>query len=280
MGLKTYRPVTQARRYYSVSDFADITKSRPEKSLLRKYASSGGRNNQGRETDINLGGGHKRRLRIIDFKRDKVGIGAKVTAIEYDPNRSVRIALLYYQDGEKRYILAPLGLRVGEQVISGPEVDIKLGNALPIRNIPLGQVLHNIELKRGKGGQLVRSAGVGAQLVAKEGQYALLRLPSGEMRKVHIDCYATIGTLGNPDHQNIMIGKAGRSRWLGRRPHNRGVTKNPVDHPMGGGEGKSAGGRHPCSRTGQLAKGLKTRHNKRTNKFIVRRRGKQAVSAS
>ncbi|MCB0310048.1 MAG: 50S ribosomal protein L2 [Bdellovibrionales bacterium] len=275
MALKKFRPYTSTRRYYTVADFSDLTKSKPEKSLLAKYSKSGGRNNTGRATNINTGRGHKRRYRVIDFRRDKHGIPGTVAAIEYDPNRTARIALINYRDGEKRYILAPAGLRVGAQIMSGPEAEIRTGNSLPLANIPLGQAVHNIELKRGGGGQLVRSAGLGAQLAAKEGNYALLKLPSGEMRKVRIECYATIGSLGNAENQNIMIGKAGRSRWLNRRPHNRGVTKNPVDHPMGGGEGKSSGGRHPCSPTGVPAKGFKTRHNKRTNKFIVRRRSKK-----
>lgn len=275
MALKAYRPITPSRRYYSVADFSELSKKKPEKSLLRKKVNTGGRNNTGHETNINKGGGHKRRYRIIDFRRGKIGIPAKVVAIEYDPNRTARIALLHYKDGEKTYILAPNGLRVNDLVNAGPEVDIKPGNALPLANIPTGQPIHNIELKRGSGGQLVRSAGVSAELVAKEGEYGLVKMPSGEMRKVHLTCYASIGTVSNADHQNIDIGKAGRSRWLNRRPHNRGVTKNPVDHPMGGGEGKSAGGRHPCSPTGVAAKGLKTRNNKRTDKFIVRRRGKK-----
>lgn len=275
MALKTFKPITPARRYYSVADFSDLTKKDPEKSLLAKKSKSGGRNHYGRATNINKGGGHKRRYRIIDFKRSRIGIPAKVAAIEYDPNRTARIALLFYKDGVKSYILAPQGLRVGDQISSGPAADIKPGNALPLANIPTGQPIHNLELKSGRGGQLVRSAGVGAEIVAKEGDYGLIKMPSGEMRKIHLSCYATIGVLSNPEHQNIDIGKAGRSRWLNRRPHNRGVTKNPVDHPMGGGEGKSAGGRHPCSPTGQAAKGLKTRNNKRTNKFIVRRRGKK-----
>lgn len=274
MALKTFKPITPARRYYTSADFSDVTKSTPEKSLIRKKARSGGRNHFGRQTNINIGGGHKKRYRVIDFKRDKIGVPGSVVAIEYDPNRTARIALINYADGEKRYIIAPQGLTVGQTVMSGPEADIKPGNALPLKNIPVGQSIYNIELKLGRGGQLARSAGNSAQLAAKEDSYALIKLPSGEMRKVLIDCYATIGIVSNPDHSNIVIGKAGRSRWLGIRPHNRGVTKNPVDHPMGGGEGKTSGGRHPCSRTAVPAKGFKTRKNKRTNKFIVRRRGK------
>ncbi len=275
MALKKFNPITPSRRYYTVADFSDITKTTPEKSLLAKKMETGGRNHYVRVTNINKGGGHKRRYRIIDFKRQRVGIPAKVAAIEYDPNRSARIALITYVDGLKSYILAPIGLNVGDKIQSGPDSDIKPGNALPLANIPTGQPLHNIELKQGHGGQLVRSAGVTAELVAKEGEYVSIKLPSGEIRKVHGLCYATIGTVSNPEHQNIDIGKAGRSRWKNRRPHNRGVTKNPVDHPMGGGEGKSAGGRHPCSPTGVPAKGLRTRSNKRTDRFIVRRRKKK-----
>jgi large subunit ribosomal protein L2 len=274
MAVKSFRPFTPTRRYLTVSDFSEITASKPEKGLLAKYSSTGGRNNYGRNTNINKGGGHKRRYRIIDFRREKIGIKGTVATIEYDPNRSARIALVVYADGEKRYILAPQGLSVGQVISSGPDADIKPGNALPLKAVPLGENIHNIEIKRFGGAQLVRSAGNAAQLVAKEGDYATVKLPSGEMRKVSLECYASIGSVGNSDHQNVVIGKAGRSRWLNRRPHNRGVTKNPVDHPMGGGEGKTSGGRHPCSPTGVLAKGLKTRVNKRTQKFIVRRRSK------
>jgi len=272
MGLKSFSPFTPSRRFMTSNEFKDITTNKPEKSLLRKKNSSGGRNNQGRQTNINMGGGHKQRYRVIDFKRDKKGIPAVVVSIEYDPNRSGRIALLNYVDGEKRYILAPQGLEVGHKIMSGPDAEIKPGNTLPLRNIPTGVAIHNIEVKVGHGAQLVRSAGVGAQLIAKEGDYALLRMPSGEMRKIFIECQASIGAVSNPDHQNMVIGKAGRSRWLGIRPHNRGTSKNPVDHPLGGGEGKSKGGRHPVSPTGVPAKGFKTRRNKRTSKFIVRRR--------
>ena len=274
MALKSFRPFTPTRRYLTVADFSEITRDRPEKGLLAKYSKTGGRNNYGRNTNINKGGGHKRRYRLIDFRRENIGIKGTVASIEYDPNRSARIALVTYTDGEKRYILAPQGLAVGQVISAGPDADIKPGNALPLKSIPLGENIHNIELKIKGGAQLVRSAGNAAQLVAKEGDYATVKLPSGEMRKVSVECYASVGAVSNPDHQNRVIGKAGRSRWLNRRPHNRGVTKNPVDHPMGGGEGKSAGGRHPCSRTGLLAKGLKTRTNKRTQKFIVRRRTK------
>jgi large subunit ribosomal protein L2 len=272
MAVKTFRPTTPSRRYLTVADFSEITTSRPEKGLISKHSNTGGRNNYGRNTNINKGRGHKRRYRVIDFRREKVGIPGTVATIEYDPNRTSRIALVNYADGEKRYILAPQGLSVGQVISSGPDADVKPGNALPLKAIPLGENIHNIELKIKGGAQLVRSAGGAAQLVAREGAYATVRLPSGEMRKVSVECYATIGSVSNAEHQNRVLGKAGRSRWLNRRPHNRGVTKNPVDHPMGGGEGKSAGGRHPCSPSGLLAKGLKTRSNKRTQKFIVRGR--------
>ncbi|WP_437735133.1 50S ribosomal protein L2 [Sorangium sp. So ce1335] len=273
MGIRSFKPTSPARRYYSVSDFKEITKVEPERSLLDKQTSTGGRNNNGRITSRFRGGGHKQRYRIIDFRRDKIGVPAKVAAIEYDPNRTARIALLHYVDGEKRYILAPDGLAVGATLLASRNADIKPGNSLTLRFIPPGTSIHNVEVKKGKGGQLVRSAGVAAQLMAKDGDYAQVRLPSGEIRKVHLDCRATIGQVSNSDHANISLGKAGRSRWLGRRPHNRGVTMNPVDHPMGGGEGRTSGGRHPCSPWGQLAKGLKTRNNKRTDSMIVRRRG-------
>ncbi|WP_437677976.1 50S ribosomal protein L2 [Sorangium sp. So ce131] len=273
MGIRSFKPTSPARRYYSVSDFKEITKTEPERSLLEQQTSTGGRNNNGRITSRFRGGGHKQRYRIIDFRRDKIGVPAKVAAIEYDPNRTARIALLHYVDGEKRYILAPDGLAVGATLLASRNADIKPGNSLTLRFIPPGTSIHNVEVKKGKGGQLVRSAGVAAQLMAKDGDYAQVRLPSGEIRKVHLDCRATIGQVSNSDHANISLGKAGRSRWLGRRPHNRGVTMNPVDHPMGGGEGRTSGGRHPCSPWGQLAKGLKTRNNKRTDAMIVRRRG-------
>lgn len=273
MALKKFKPITPSRRFYTVADYSEVSSKKPEKRLLKKLSRTGGRNNNGRVTNLNTGGGHKRRYRQIDFKRNKDGIPATVAAIEYDPNRTARIALLHYADGEKRYILAPLKLRVGDKVMSGAAAEVQVGNNLPLRKIPTGQAIHNIELKIGHGGQLVRSAGVAAQLVAKEGKYALVKMPSGEMRKVLLDCSATIGQVSNSEHQNISLGKAGRSRWLSRRPHTRGVAKNPVDHPMGGGEGKSAGGRHPCTPSGKPTKGYKTRHNKRTDRFIVRRRG-------
>jgi large subunit ribosomal protein L2 len=274
MPIKKYKPTSAGRRGMSSQDFGQITKKEnaPEKSLIEKHAQTGGRNVYGRITSRFRGGGHKRRYRVIDFKRDKVGVPAVVASIEYDPNRSARIALLHYSDGEKRYILSPDHLQVGDHVISAKTADIKPGNTLPLRNIPLGTSIHNIELKIGAGGQLARSAGNAAQLMAKEGDWGTVRLPSGETRKVHLECRATVGQVGNLDHINVEIGKAGRSRWLGRRPHNRGVTMNPVDHPMGGGEGRSSGGRHPVSPWGLPTKGYKTRHNKQTDKFIVRRR--------
>jgi len=276
MGIRSYKPTSPARRYYSVSDFKEITKSEPERSLTEHQTSTGGRNNNGRITSRFRGGGHKQRYRLIDFKRDKIGIPAKVASIEYDPNRTARIALLHYADGEKRYILAPDGLVVGATVTASRHADIKPGNSLTLRFIPPGTTIHNLELKIGKGGQLVRSAGVAAQLMAKDATWAQVRLPSGEIRKVHVDCRATIGQVSNTDHANISLGKAGRSRWLGRRPHNRGVTMNPVDHPMGGGEGRSSGGRHPCSPWGMPTKGYKTRVNKSTTRFILRGRNKKA----
>lgn len=273
MPVRQYKPTSAGRRFQSVLDFSELSKKAPERSLLTPLPKTGGRNNRGRVTSFQRGGGHKRKYRIIDFRRDKDGIAAKVAAIEYDPNRSARIALLHYIDGEKRYILAPIGLKVGDTVMSGEEADIKPGNALPLRNIPLGTMIHNVELKIGKGGQLVRSAGVAAQLMAKEGSYAAVKLPSGEMRRIHIRCRATVGQVGNVDHENRSLGKAGRARWLGRRPHVRGVAMNPVDHPMGGGEGRGKGN-HPQSPWGVLAKGYKTRHNPRTDKYILQRRKK------
>ncbi len=276
MAIRKYKPTSPGRRGMSTQDFASITKgNQPEKSLLDVRHEKGGRNSYGRITSRFRGGGHKRRYRVIDFKRDKLGVPAKVMSIEYDPNRSARIALLNYADGEKRYILSPDHMEVGDTVISANSADIKPGNSLPLRFIPLGTSIHNIELKIGAGGQLARSAGTAAQLMAKDGDWGTLRLPSGEMRKIHLDCRATIGQIGNTEHINVEIGKAGRMRWLGQRPHNRGVTMNPVDHPMGGGEGRSSGGRHPCSPWGLPTKGYKTRHNKQTDKFIVRRRGKK-----
>ena len=272
MPIRNLKPTTPGQRHRSVSGFDTITKSEPEKSLLKPLKKSGGRNNHGRKTSRHRGGGHKRRYRVIDFKRNKHGIPARVAAIEYDPNRSARIALLVYADGEKRYIIAPDKVTVGMTLMSGPDAAPELGNCLPLKNIPLGTNVHAIEMKPGKGAQLARSAGTYAQLTAREGRFANLKLPSGEVRRVPVDCVATIGTTSNPDHMNIQIGKAGRSRWLGIRPQTRGVAMNPVDHPMGGGEGKSSGG-HPKSPTGVYAKGFKTRKkNKASNKFIVRRR--------
>ncbi|HPX55762.1 MAG TPA: 50S ribosomal protein L2 [Syntrophales bacterium] len=273
MAIVKYKPTSPGRRFQTCSDFEEITKAQPEKGLLRPLKKSGGRNSYGRMTVRHMGGGHKRRYRVVDFRRDKQGIPAKVFSVEYDPNRTSRIALLHYADGEKRYIIAPAKLSVGDQVVSSERADIKPGNAVPLKNIPLGSLIHNLELKVGKGGQLIRSAGSYGQLMAKEGKYAQVRLPSGEVRKVFIDCRATIGQVGNIENENISIGKAGRSRWLGKRPKVRGVVMNPVDHPMGGGEGKSSGGRHPCTPWGIPTKGHKTRTNKRTDKYIVKRRG-------
>jgi large subunit ribosomal protein L2 len=256
----------------SVSTFEEITTKKPEKSLLEPIRKRGGRNNYGRLTVRHRGGGHKRAYRVIDFKRDKHGIPAKVATIEYDPNRSSRIALLHYSDGEKRYIIAPLGIRVGDPIMSGPTADIRVGNALPLRIIPLGTQVHNVELQMGRGGVMVRSAGASAQLMAKEGDYATLRMPSGEMRTIFIDCLATIGQVGNIDHQNVRIGKAGRKRWMGRRPEVRGSVMNPRDHPHGGGEGRAPRGMNPKTKWGKPARGVRTRHNPRTNRFIIRRR--------
>lgn len=276
MAIKKFKPTTPAQRYKTVTDFSGLTKKPPEKSLLEPIKKSGGRNNKGRITMRRMGGGHKRRYRRIDFRRDKTGIPAKVVSIEYDPNRSAFISLLSYMDGEKRYIVAPHGLKVGDMVVSGPDVDIHTGNALPIEKIPTGLFIHNIELVQGKGAQMARSAGSYAQLMAKEGKYALLRLPSGEIRMVRKECYATIGQVSNIDHENISLGKAGRSRWLGRRPKVRGVAMNPVDHPLGGGEGRSSGGRHPVTPWGKPTKGYRTRHKKKTSdKYIVHRRKKK-----
>ncbi|MDD2735788.1 MAG: 50S ribosomal protein L2 [Desulfuromonadaceae bacterium] len=274
MAIKSYNPTSAGRRHQTCSAFAEITKTTPEKSLLVSLKKSGGRNANGRITSRHQGGGHKQKYRIIDFRRDKRSIPATVASIEYDPNRSARIALLFYADGEKRYILAPLDLKVGDVIISGPEADIKPGNSLPLRAIPLGTVIHNIELKIGKGAQLARSAGTFAQLMSKEGKYSQVKLPSGEVRLVLQDCYATIGQVGNTDHENINIGKAGRSRWLGRRPKVRGVAMNPVDHPHGGGEGRTSGGRHPVTPWGIPTKGYKTRTNKTSDRFIVKKRSK------
>ncbi len=275
MAIKKFKPTTPAQRYKTVTDFSELSKKRPEKSLLEPVKRTGGRNNRGRITMRRMGGGHKRRYRIIDFKRDKFGIPAKVISIEYDPNRSAFISLLGYRDGEKRYILAPHGLKVGDEIVSGPEADIHTGNALPIEKIPTGLFVHNIELVRGKGGQMARSAGSYAQLMAKEGNHALLRLPSGEIRMVRRECYATIGQVSNIDHENISLGKAGRSRWLGKRPKVRGVAMNPIDHPLGGGEGRSSGGRHPVTPWGKPTKGYKTRKKKHSDKYIVHKRKKK-----
>ncbi|MEI6702187.1 MAG: 50S ribosomal protein L2 [Deltaproteobacteria bacterium] len=274
MGIKSYNPTSAGRRHQTCSAFDEITTSTPEKSLLVSLKKTGGRNSYGRITARHQGGGHKQKYRIIDFRRDKRSIPATVASIEYDPNRSARIALLNYVDGEKRYILAPLDLKVGDMVISGPEADIKPGNSLPLRSIPLGTIIHNIELKIGKGAQLARSAGTFAQLMSKEGKYSQVKLPSGEVRLVLQDCYATIGQVGNTDHENVNIGKAGRSRWLGKRPKVRGVAMNPVDHPHGGGEGRTSGGRHPVTPWGIPTKGYKTRTNKSTDRFIIKKRSK------
>src|SRR5215468_360306 len=272
MPIKQYRPTSPGRRGMSVSTFEEITKTKPEKSLVVRLKKHAGRNNQGKITTRHRGGGAKRAYRIIDFKRNKLGVPAKVAAIEYDPNRSARIALLHYLDGEKRYIIAPHELKVGDRVMSGPEAEIRVGNALPLRNIPTGTVIHNIEMHKGRGGQIVRSAGGQAQLMAKEGDYAVVRLPSTEQRMIHLDCMATIGQVGNLDHENVRIGKAGRSRHLGRRPHVRGSVMNPVDHPHGGGEGRAPIGGQPQTPWGKPALGFRTRHNKNTDKFILRRR--------
>ena len=274
MPIRRYKPTSPGRRFMTVSTFEEVTKSKPEKSLTSKLTKKGGRNNNGRITTRHQGGGHKRRYREIDFKRTKDGVPAKVAAIEYDPNRSARIALLTYADGEKRYILQPLGVKVGDTLVSGDAVDILPGNALPLKNIPLGTMIHNVELKPGKGGQIARSAGSAVQLVAKEGDYASVKMPSGEIRKINTDCLATIGQVGNVDHENVSIGKAGRNRWKGKKPHVRGVAMNPVDHPLGGGEGKTSGGRHPVSPWGVPTKGYKTRNRKVTDRFIVQRRTK------
>lgn len=274
MGIKTFKPKTPGQRHKSVLTFEEITKTEPEKSLLRPLKKSGGRNNDGHVTLRFRGGGHKRAYRLVDFKRKKHGVPAKVASIEYDPNRSANIALLHYVDGEKRYILAALGLKVGDILMSGETSEIKVGNTLPLAKIPLGTNVHNIELKEGKGGQLARGAGTYAQLVARDAGFAQLKLPSGEVRLVKEGCYATIGQVGNVDYENVTIGKAGRSRWLGRRPHVRGVVMNPVDHPMGGGEGKSSGGRHPCSPWGKPAKGGKTRRKKKSDDYIITKRKK------
>ena len=273
MGIRSYKPTSAGRRFQSVATFEGITEKQPAKGLLGPLRKTGGRNAQGRITSRHKGGGHKRKYRLIDFRRNKPGVPARVATIEYDPNRSARIALLHYADGEKRYILAPDGLQIGVQVMSGPQAEFNVGNALSLRLIPVGSVIHNIELLQGKGGQLCRSAGASAQLVAKEETRALLKLPSGEVRKVHVDCMATLGQVGSLEHESVTLGKAGRSRWLGIRPSVRGVAMNPHDHPLGGGEGKSAGGRHPCTPWGKPTKGYKTRKKgKRSDREIVSRR--------
>jgi large subunit ribosomal protein L2 len=274
MGLKKFRPVTPTLRHTVLPDFSEITRREPVKSLTEPVRRTGGRDNYGHVAMRWIGGGHKRRYRLIDFRRDKDGIPARVASIEYDPNRSARIALLNYADGERRYIVAPDGLRVGETLQSGPDAEIKNGNCLPLKNIPLGTSLHNVELIPGRASRVARSAGSFCQLMAKEGDYAQLRLPSGEVRKFHVNCRAVVGQVGNIDHENVSIGKAGRSRWMGRNPSVRGVAMNPVDHPMGGGEGKSSGGRHPCSPWGKITKGLKTRKRKLSDSLIVRKRKK------
>lgn len=274
MALKKYNPITPGQRHKMNLDYSEFSDKPPEKSLTKSLKKSGGRNNKGRITVRHHGGGHKRKYRIIDFKRDKFDIPAKVAAIEYDPNRSAPIALLHYVDGEKRYIISPVALKIGDNVMSSidKEVDIRPGNTMPLSKIPLGTFIHNIEMKRGKGGQMARSAGMSAQLMAKDGPYAHLKMPSGEVRMVRVDCLATIGQVGNVDHENVSLGKAGKSRWLGKRPHVRGVAMNPVDHPMGGGEGKSSGGRHPCTPWGKPTKGYRTRSKNKSDKMIVRRR--------
>ncbi|HHI80298.1 MAG TPA: 50S ribosomal protein L2 [Planctomycetes bacterium] len=276
MGIRKYKPTSPGRRNSSVNDFSEITKKSPEKSLVQRISRTGGRNSQGRITSRFRGGGHRKLYRVIDFKRRKDGVPAKVASIEYDPNRTANIALLHYADGEKAYILAPKGLKVGDVLINGKGGEPRVGNCMDLRDIPLGLEIHAIELQPGRGAQLARAAGGVCQLMAKEGDYAVIVLRSGEMRRVHLDCRATIGQVGNVDHQNVRWGKAGRLRWKGRRPHNRGTSMNPVAHPMGGGEGRSGGGRHPCSPTGKIAKGGKTRKGKKaSNKFIIRRRKKK-----
>ncbi len=275
MALKSHKPTSPGRRFYTSSSFEDLAEKRPERSLVRSHPRTGGRNSLGRMTVRHRGGGHRRLYRIIDFKRNKDGVPARVAALEYDPNRSANIALLHYLDGEKRYILAPVGLRVGDEVVSGPEVEVKVGNTAPLKSLPLGSHVHNVELNPGQGGKMVRSAGGYAQLMAKEGKYAQLRMPSGEVRMVALECRATLGQVGNLEHENASLGKAGRKRWTGRRPKVRGVVMNPVDHPHGGGEGKSSGGRHPVTPWGVPTKGYKTRVRKSTDKMIVKRRVKK-----
>ena len=274
MPIRTYKPTSAGRRFQTVQVFDEITTDQPYKPLTEPLHKSGGRNNRGELTSWWRGGGHKRMYRVIDFKRDKRDIPGKIITVEYDPNRSARIALVQYADGEKRYILQPSGLKVGDSIVAGANVDILPGNALPLKNIPLGTMVHNVELRPGKGGQIARGAGSAVQLIAKEGEYATVKMPSGELRKVNMECLATIGQVGNLDHENVSHGKAGRSRWLGKRPHVRGVAMNPVDHPLGGGEGKTSGGRHPVSPWGMPTKGYKTRNRKATDQFIVQRRPK------
>ena len=274
MPIRTYKPTSAGRRFQTVQVFDEITTDRPHKPLTEPLPKSGGRNNRGELTSWWRGGGHKRVYRVIDFKRDKRDIPGKIVTVEYDPNRSARIALVQYADGEKRYILQPSGMKVGDQIVAGDNVDILPGNALPLKNVPLGTLVHNVELRPGKGGQIARGAGSAVQLVAKEGDYATVKMPSGELRKVSLECLATIGQVGNVDHENVSHGKAGRSRWLGKRPHVRGVAMNPVDHPLGGGEGKTSGGRHPVTPWGMPTKGYKTRNRKATDQFIVQRRRK------
>jgi large subunit ribosomal protein L2 len=275
MGLKTFRPTTPGQRYKSVSDFKEITTDKPEKSLLRPLKKSGGRDNRGHTSSWHRGGGHKRRYRLIDFRRDKRGIPARVATIEYDPNRSARIALLVYADGEKRYIISPKGLEVGMTLMAGPDVEVQVGNSMPLKTVPLGTEIHNLEMIPGKGGQVARGAGSAAVVVAKEGEFAQVKMPSGEVRMFRLGCYCTIGQVGNLDHENVVTGKAGRSRWQGKRPNVRGVAMNPVDHPMGGGEGRTSGGRHPSTPWGKPTKGLKTRKKKSSDKLIIRRRKKK-----
>jgi large subunit ribosomal protein L2 len=274
MPTKSFKPTTPARRFLTQLDFSELTKKAPEKRLVKIKSSTGGRNNYGRITSRFRGGGHKRKYRLIDFKREKKEIPGKITALEYDPNRTANLALVTYADGDKRYILAPNGVKVGTQIIASPKADIQVGNCMPMKNIPAGTTVHNVEMKIGAGGKLGRSAGSQIQIVGFEGGYAQLRMPSGEIRRIHEDCWATIGQVGNLEHENIVWGKAGRMRWLGFRPHNRGVSMNPVDHPMGGGEGRSSGGRHPTTPWGIKTKGKKTRKNHRTDRFIIRRRKK------
>lgn len=275
MGIKKYKPTTPSMRFTTTLTFDEITKERPEKSLLRHGPKRSGRNVYGRITARHRGGGQRKLIRVVDFKRDKDGVPARVAALEYDPNRSANLALLHYADGEKRYIIAPAGLRVNDQVISGGNVEVAVGNAMPLRSIPLGIDMHNVELVEGRGGQIIRSAGLCAQVMSKEGEYAHVKLPSGEVRMISLSCRATIGKVGNAEHEARSIGKAGRARWMGRRPRVRGVAMNPVDHPLGGGEGKSSGGRHPCSPWGMPAKGYKTRKKRKKSKFIVKRRKKR-----